>query len=66
MQAHSVLHDELHFAMRTDCGPNPARVFAAAGVWREDVFWSHSVAVVYYSAVNVDGERALYIRAHFI
>ena len=56
-QAHSVLHDELHFAVRADRDPNPARLFAAAGVWWENVVWSHSVAVVYYSAVNVDGEH---------
>lgn len=55
-QTHSVLHDELHFAMRADCSPNLARLFATAGVWRENVVWSHSVAVIYYFAVNVDGE----------
>lgn len=42
--------------MCADCGPNPARLFVAAGVWRENVVWSNSVAVVYYFAVNVDGK----------
>lgn len=55
-QTHSVLHDELHIAVRVDCSPNLARLFVAAGVWRENVVWSHCVAVVYYFVVNVDGK----------
>lgn len=42
--------------MRVDCSPNPARLSAAAGVWRENVIWSNSVAVVYHFAVNVNGK----------
>lgn len=55
-QTHSVLHDELHIAVRVDCSPNLARLFAAAGVWRENVVRSHSVIVIYHFVVNVDGE----------
>ena len=42
--------------MRTDCSPNPTRLFAAAGVWRENVIWSNSIVVIHYFAANVDGE----------
>lgn len=55
-QTHSVLHDELHIAVRVDCRPNIACLFAAAGVWRENVVRSHSVVVIYHFVVNVDGE----------
>jgi len=55
-QTHSVLHDELHIAVRVDCSLNLARLFAAAGVWRENVVRSHSVIVIYHFVVNVDGE----------
>ena len=54
-QTHSVLHDELHIALRVDCSPNLTRLLTTARVWRENVVWSHSVVVIYYSLVNVDG-----------
>lgn len=44
--------------MRPDCSPNPARLPTAARIWRENVFWSHGVTIVYYSAVDADGEHA--------
>ena len=62
-QTHPVLHDELHIALRVDCSPNLTRLFATAGVWRENVVWSHSVVVIYYSVVNVDGE---YVKSLFL